>query len=358
MIAKLPTETKKLLTESKLDALLITKRENFYYLIGVDSPDSVLLLTKEKWLIFTSVLDQAQLEDQLKNSKLPLAITTDSVTSYLGQNPGSKQVIGFESSNLTYDQYQLLKKICSQIRPTTGLVEKLRIYKSKWEISQIAQAAQIADLALSQSLAYLTPGISEAQFAWILEKVGRDQGASGIAFDFVVAFGNNSAIAHYRSGSSILKANQPILLDFGFVYQGYRSDLSRSFFYGQPTELWLQKYQLVLKAQQASEQAVKLAVPCSHAHLAAEKVFKTQRQNKHFIHAIGHGVGLEIHEDPRLSPKYANKFELGQVFTLEPGLYYPGKFGIRIEDLYWLENKPQRLSTFPKNLKDAILNYN
>jgi Xaa-Pro aminopeptidase len=179
----------------------------------------------------------------------------------------------------------------------------------------------------------------------------RDFGSSGVSFDTIVAFGQNSAIPHHETGDTILDVNQPILMDFGATFDGYASDITRTVFYGKPSEDFLSVYDAVLTANLMAEDRIVADITCKDADKIAREYLTDCGYGDKFTHSLGHGVGLRIHEEPTLSPNSNDIIKEGTVFTVEPGVYLNGKFGVRIEDTCYLTGgKTKRLFTDDKKL--------
>ncbi len=227
----------------------------------------------------------------------------------------------------------------------------IRAHKSATDLKKLVAVAKLADKALLQTLPLLREGITETEFAWELEKAGRELGAEGVSFPPIVAFGEHSALPHHRPTKRILYQREAILIDWGFVKDGWCSDCTRCFFFGQPTTAWLKAYERVLAAQTAGMAEIRIGKPCSAPHIAA-----TTSLGEAMIHSFGHGVGLEVHEYPALSHKSTAHFTNNMVVTAEPGLYFPGRFGIRIEDTVVVTADGARSITgLPKDITGAIL---
>jgi Xaa-Pro aminopeptidase len=208
----------------------------------------------------------------------------------------------------------------------------LRMVKDDWEVAQIQQAAQIADEALAQVLPLLQPGISEADFATELEYRLKKLGAEALSFATIVGFGARSALPHALPTTQRLQKGDLVLIDFGAVVNGYRSDMTRSYVAGKPDLLQLQLFQAVQQAQQAALKAVKAGVSASALFAISDQVLQHSQFGRYAGPGLGHGVGLQLHELPFLSPGNQLKLPVGAVVTIEPGVYLPNYGGLRLED--------------------------
>ena len=238
-------------------------------------------------------------------------------------------------------------------QPLNRPIEPLRRCKSEEEIEAIRAAAAITDSAMEQLPHLVKPGISEREFAWQLERFMRDQGASGMAFTPIVAFGANSARPHHAPGDRELRTGDIILVDMGARRGGYNSDLTRTYFFGEaPDELFRSIFDIVLAAQTEALANIKPGIDSQEAHSLAAHVIAGAGYGEEFSHGLGHGLGLEIHEDPFLSPLRSPQTLVEKmVITIEPGIYLPGWGGVRIEDLAVVtRNGTECLSHSPKEM--------
>ncbi len=264
------------------------------------------------------------------------------------------QKLGIEKEGITLEQFELMQKGFEEttLDPMESPIPKMRIIKSADEIEKLQHAALIADQALEETIKHFRMGISEKELAWIFEKTAREQfGADALSFDTIVAFGEHSAIPHHFPTEKKLKDAMPILIDCGVKKDHYCSDMTRCFWFGEKSgeeyDEWEKTYDLVMRAQQAGIKEIKVGNAIWNAEKKAREVLG--ENEKYFGHSFGHGVGLEIHEAPHVSSKNKDVFEEGNIITAEPGIYFPGKFGIRIEDLLVVETTGTRcLSVFWK----------
>ena len=357
---------KKFLEKNKLNAFWVSSEENIFYILSSTSKgkeelitkDSKILFTKDKTFIFAHPLEIISLKKYLSIKKAEiLSLEKKTLKAIIDKEKIKK--IGFEKNHLTVWQLENLQKIWGKkiiLKGYFEVIEEIRTQKKIMEINKIKSSANLTDKVLQTSLPFIKEGISEKKLALILQNIGQEKGAQK-AFDFIVAFGKNSACPHHLPSFKKLTKNEAILIDLGFKKNQYLSDLSRSFFLGSPSQEWLKIFQLVIKAQKKAIKTIKIKQNCNESFKKVKKVFTSQRKGKYFSHALGHGLGLCIHEKPHISPRSKEVFEKNMVFSLEPGIYLPQKFGIRIEDIFALTHQGLRqLSKFPKNIENMILN--
>lgn len=218
------------------------------------------------------------------------------------------------------------------LKPLGGAVERLRRVKSQEEVDAIRASARLCAVAFRQAARRFRPGMTEADAAAELEYRMRRLGAEGAAFDTIVATGARAALPHARPGAARIESGQPVLVDMGANVGGYLSDMTRMVHLGAPPKEFLDLYGAVVEAQQASLSAVRAGVAARRVDQAARRALQARGLDRYFTHSTGHGVGLEIHEAPRLGAKSEDTLEAGMVVTVEPGVYLPGRTGIRIED--------------------------
>ena len=266
--------------------------------------------------------------------------------------------VGFESHVLTHQTLEKLKSCSKTLSfvPTVNLVENLRSFKDSVEISLIKKSAEIADKAFISLLKLLKLGQTEKEVAWLLEKIMRDLGAERVAWHpLVVASGPNSSMAHHEPDNKIIKYKEILLLDFGAVVGNYHSDMTRVVFMGKPRAEQARVYQAVLEAQEKAKEKIK-------HHAQSQKIDQAAREQIQnyglpvYQHGLSHGIGLEVHELPRVSINSTDILNEGNVISVEPGVYIPGWGGIRIEDLVLVTKSGyEDLTKSPKNIQDVTV---
>jgi len=344
--------------ESRLDLFLCTKRENILYLSGFTGSSAILLVGKDDALLVTDGRYEIQAAQEVREARLEfvrdelLAIACERAAQ-VGSLP-----IGFEAASISYEGYKTLldKAGESRVLPTYKLVEKLRMIKEEEEIASIRAACRCSDAALGLAMAGVGEGITEKELATELDYRLNKSGARKPAFDTIVAFAENAALPHATPRERLLARGEAILVDCGALVGGYCSDLTRTFFLGDPGKDAAQVYQAVLTAQRLALEALQPGKKTSEVDGVARAYLEEAGLGKAFGHGLGHGVGLEIHEEPRLNWKDETRLEVGMVATVEPGAYLRGLFGVRIEDTVVVrEGKPEVLTSFPKSWEEALL---
>jgi Xaa-Pro aminopeptidase len=224
-------------------------------------------------------------------------------------------------------------------------VDDLRAVKEPAELALIEKAVDIADTALGRIAPAMEPGMTEKYIAWEIEKAMRELGAEAIAFDIIVGAGPNGALPHHKADDTVIRPGDTVVIDMGATYEGYRSDLTRTFAVGEPDDSYQGVYDTVLGAQTAAEEAVRPGMKGQELDAVARDFIAEAGYGEYFGHSLGHGVGLAVHERPRVAPASQDVLEGGMVFTIEPGIYLPGWGGVRIEDIVTLENGRARVLT-------------
>ncbi|WP_373323064.1 M24 family metallopeptidase [Desulforamulus aquiferis] len=317
-----------------INYILISKPENRSYLSGFTGTDGTLLVGPETADIFVDFryVEQAKAQaahfNTIKVEQASLGVTSEVIRNY------KINKLYIEEDYLTVKQYAYLKDKLAGIdlEPAGGLVEEQRKVKDALEVPLIRQAMHIGDLAFSHILKQIKPGVSESALALELEFFMRRQGASSLAFDTIMASGPRSALPHGVASDRVLQEGDFLTMDFGCVYKGYNSDMTRTLVLGRPNQKQQEIYHIVLEAQLAGLAAVRPGVIAREVDRAARSVIEKRGYGQYFGHSTGHGVGLAIHERPRLASNDETVLEAGMVVTIEPGIYLPDWGGVRIED--------------------------
>ncbi len=324
----------------ELDAVLISATENRRYLSGFSGSAGHLFITKDNALLVTDSRYTEQATSQSPDFEVrQVRGGWDWLVEELKAS-GVKKV-GFESQDMTVSSYNNLIDAIKgdsllgdvSLVPAPGLAENQRIIKDKEELVMLQLAIDAADKAMDQVCPAITPGMTEREVAWKMETAMRNAGADAISFDTIVAAGPNGAMAHHQPTDYAIKHGDPIVIDMGAKVGGYCSDLSRSIAVGEPDETFKKIYDIVLGAQLTGINTVKVGMTGEEADSLSRGVIAEAGYGDNFGHSLGHGVGLVIHENPRVGPRSSDVLELNTVFTVEPGIYLTGWGGIRIEDI-------------------------
>lgn len=321
------------LRPARAAAFLTTARPNVRYLSGFTGSHAALLLTPHRALLFTDPRYQAQApresDCEVKIAKGPLIKEISKWIKRL-----RLKSMAFEQNRISFADYQALKEVARPVRwkPLDDAVEEVRMTKSLAEIATIRASVQLNSAALEQALRRFQPSMTEVDLAAEIEYRMRRLGADGPAFETIVASGERSALPHARPTDHPIGPDRLLLVDVGATVAGYASDMTRTLAVGKLSAKLRRMYRAVLESQLAALDAIKPGISCGAVDRAAREVLRGYGLDKLFIHSTGHGLGLEIHERPRVGRKERTKLQAGMVITVEPGAYQEGLGGIRIED--------------------------
>ncbi|UFT97744.1 Xaa-Pro peptidase family protein [Radiobacillus kanasensis] len=324
---------RKRLNEKNLDGLLVTNDKNRRYMTGFTGTAGVVLITKEAALLITDFryIEQATeqaVDFEIVEHKQPVVLEIAEQIQKLGL----KQV-GFEKDDLTYAVYENYReKLGVELVPTSGLVETLRLIKTEDEIKILKSAAEIADAAFDHILTFIKPGVKEIDVSNELEFFMRKQGATSSSFDIIVASGKRSALPHGVASEKRIESGELVTLDFGALYKGYCSDITRTVAVGSIHDKLKEIYHIVLEAQIKGMEGIKAGISGKQADALTRDYIEEKGYGSYFGHSTGHGIGLDVHEGPGLSFRFEQALEPGMVVTVEPGIYVADVGGCRIED--------------------------
>jgi Xaa-Pro aminopeptidase len=338
------------LRERLQEPLLVTTQKNVRYLVGFDSSNAALLVDDERVQLFT---DFRYIEAARAVEGVEAVQTQRGMIAALPELVSGR--IGFEADTLPYAQYETLAKGGLELAPTSGLVEQLRAVKDDGELELIRRACAIADRVferLSTEVQFV--GRRERDVSWDVTRLFHEEGADDIAFETIVGSGPTGARPHARAGDREIGSGELVVIDAGCTVGGYASDYTRTFATGPVTRELKDAYDVVLAAQEAALQAIRAGLAGVDADAAARSVVEESPFAGAFGHGLGHGLGLDVHELPRLSPTSTDTLEAGNVVTVEPGVYLEGRFGIRIEDnVAVTEGGLENLTGFRKDLVEV-----
>jgi Xaa-Pro aminopeptidase len=343
------------LTAAHLDGLLLTGLSNIRYLTGFSGSSALLVVSPRDVVLITDFRYQTQVADEV-GDLARIAIEPSSLWTGLWQQLAALagvKVVGFETAHIQHRDFQRLVEAGArwQWRPTVDLVETLRERKDGTEIARIQDAAGVATRALERTLPQVRVGMSELAVAGVLEKALRDEGSEGFPFPSIVAGGPRAALPHARSSSRALESGDFLLMDFGAEVAGYCSDVTRTVVVGRASAEQREVYDVVRVANERAAQGVRAGMTGRDADAIARHYIERAGFGEQFGHSLGHGIGLEVHESPRLSRTAEGTLPEGAVVTIEPGVYRPGWGGVRIEDDVVLgPDGPHILTEFPREL--------
>lgn len=335
MTANRLTDLRVQIAEKGLDALLVSEANNRRYMSGFTGSAGVLIISPTEALLATDFRYYEQVRMQAPDFELVEASETIHKTlAEVVARYGFRR-LGFESQDVTVETFERWQKAIPDVEwvATAGLVEDLRQIKDAGEIARIAEAVRIADEAMEYIMEWMRPGVTEREVAWELKVYMRTHGAEKLSFTTIVGSGPNGAMSHAVTSERKIQRGDPVVIDMGAVYEGYCSDITRSFCLGEASDQYRQVWDTVLTAQQAAEAAIKAEMPGIEADAVARHIIYDAGYEGKFGHGLGHGVGLAIHETPRASFTSKDILHEGTIVTVEPGIYLPGWGGVRIEDM-------------------------
>lgn len=343
---------RKKMQEENLDSFLVTSPYNLRYLTNFTGTTGLAVITLEKAFFITDFRYTEQAAAQAQGFEIIKNVGPifDEVANLVRKE--ELHSLAFEETTVSFLEYSVLEEIIdAELVPVSQMIEELREVKDEEEIAIIEKACHIADMAYDHILKMIQPGMTEIEVANQLDFYMRSLGASGVSFDTIVASGLRSAMPHGVASKKIIEQGDLITLDFGCYYEGYVSDMTRTFAIGDPGEKLKEIYQIVLDAQLAVIDAAKPGMTGVQLDEVARDYISKHGYGEAFGHSTGHGIGLEIHEGPNVSSRAEKQFVPGNVITDEPGIYLPGIGGVRIEDdLLITEDGNRVLTRSPKEL--------
>ncbi len=342
------------LQRHRLDALVVSHPANVRYLCGFTGSAGVLLLTSKLSMLATDGRYREQARQEVHGARVRCAQGSLLAAAAAGIAKQRLRRVGMEAHRLTVGARDLLAGLLpakARLRPTAGLVERLRMIKEPEEVERLRKAVILASSLFEPLLRLVRPGVSERDLAAELEYLARRAGASAMSFPTIVAAGARSALPHGIASSQPIPNKGFVIVDFGVILADYCSDMTRTVFLGRPSRRDRELYRAVLEAQQSALAVVQPGVAAGSVDRAARRVLQRAGLARYFPHSTGHGVGLEIHEPPRLGSGEKEVLKPGMVITVEPGVYIAKRGGVRIEDMVVLtENGCEVLTPTSKEL--------
>jgi Xaa-Pro aminopeptidase len=330
------------LATHRLDALLVTHPSNLRYLCGFTGSSGALLLTEKKAVFITDGRYTEQARAEVRTAQIviahqgPLAAAAAWLSSHQKKGRRVPPKMGIESEHMTVAARSRLARMLPtgfRLREAPALVEQARMLKDEEEIACLRSAVRLSASLFDYALEVIRPGVSEAEVAAEMEYAARQAGAEAMSFETIIASGERSALPHGRASQAAIPSTGFVVCDFGVILSGYCSDMTRTVYVGRPSAEARGVYQAVKQAQQAAVDSVRPGTSVGQVDRTARKSLQKKGLAKYFTHSTGHGVGLEIHEPPRVAAGQAEILRPGMVITIEPGVYVPGKWGVRIEDM-------------------------
>ncbi|ASZ08004.1 MULTISPECIES: M24 family metallopeptidase [Enterococcus] len=343
---------RKKMQEENLDSFLVTSPYNLRYLTNFTGTTGLAVITLDKAFFITDFRYTEQAANQAQGFEIIKNVGPifDEVADLVKRE--NLNALAFEETTVSFLEYSVLEEIINaELIPVSGMIEELREVKDEEEIAIIEKACSIADMAYDHILKMIRPGMTEIEVANQVDFYMRSLGATSVSFDTIVASGLRSAMPHGVASEKVIEQGDLITLDFGCYYQGYVSDMTRTFAIGDPGEKLKEIYQIVLDAQLAVLDAAKPGLTGIQLDAVARDYITKYGYGEAFGHSTGHGIGLEIHEGPNVSSRAEKQFVPGNVITDEPGIYLPGIGGVRIEDDLLITKDGNRVLTHsPKEL--------
>jgi Xaa-Pro aminopeptidase len=328
------------LATDRFDALLLSHLPNIHYLCGFTGSAGLLLVEEAGSVFFTDVRYDTQAHEEVKNAKVVIA--RQGLLEGLGQWLSGRRkrprvwTIGIEATHVTIAEKKRLRRSCPSavaLKGAPALVERARMIKDPDELSRIRSSVALGARLFDRALEVLRPGVKETEVAGEMEYEARKAGAEAMSFPTIIASGARSALPHGRASDQLIAPGGFVVCDFGVILAGYCSDQTRTVWVGSISDEARRAYEAVRESQQAASDAVRPGVTVADVDEAARKVLRKAKLARYFTHSTGHGVGLEIHEAPRVAAGQNDVLQPGMVITIEPGVYFPGKWGVRIEDM-------------------------
>ena len=327
------------LATTRFDGLLISHLPNIRYLCGFTGSAGLLLVEEAGSVFFTDVRYDIQAHEEVKASKIVIArkAVMQAIGDHLGRRRRRKAWhIGIEAEHFTVADKKRFAKLTPSgvaLKDAPPIVERARMVKDENELQKTRAAVALGAKLFDRAVEVLRPGLKEVDVAAEMELAARHAGAEQMSFPTIIASGARSALPHGRASEQQIRAGGFVVCDFGVILSGYCSDQTRTVWVGAVPVDARQAYDAVREAQQAAIEAVHPGIPVGEVDAAARKVLQKAGLGRYFTHSTGHGVGLEIHESPRVANGRREILQPGMVITIEPGVYFPGKWGVRIEDM-------------------------
>lgn len=331
-----------ILARKKIDALLVAHPPNVSYLADFPTEDSSLVVLRNKTFLITDYRYSTEYRNLIEEPNVHIITIEKSFSNTLKKLKADLGIrtLGFENNTIRYLEFQKLKKIFGEkLIPTQNIIESLRMVKDDKEISRMKKAIAITLAAFRHIKKFLKVGAKETEIAAELERYIRLQGATEASFSIIVASGEHSSFPHAKRTERRLRTNEPVMIDMGVDYHGYKSDLTRVYFLGRMNPLFKKIHSIVSTAQHKAMRLIRPGVSIKALDNEARQFIQKQGYGDCFKHSLGHGIGLEVHEQPTIAGYNRLKLKQGMVVTIEPAIYLDNKFGVRLEEMVLVTQK-------------------
>ena len=338
------------MVEKELDAIIVSSPESRTYFSGFRGSAGYLWLTQTDAMLATDFRYTEQAAVQATDYRVVRIASGLDWFDEAVSDSGARR-IGIEDGYMTVSLFNSLRDKLTQRDPaptlisTEGMASQLRAVKEPDELATIQRAIDLADQAMEKVAGQLRPGLTEREVAWLMEKTMREDGADALSFDTIIASGPNGAKAHHHPSDRQLELGDGVVIDMGALYDGYCSDITRTFVLGKASDQFRKVYDIVLAAQETCEATARAGMTGGEIDGLARAVITQAGYGNDFGHSLGHGIGIAVHEMPGVGPNSPGAVEDGMVFSVEPGIYLTGWGGVRIEDLVVMENGSPRVLT-------------
>ena len=333
------------MSKNQLDGYLVSNETNILYLTDAVGTSALWIPSEGENLLYVYPVNYESVKASAKNCQVTLVKRSEDPYRKLAEQIQQAKLkrIGFDTLHAA--SYLTVRKSLkgTRVKPSGKLVQDLRAVKDPPELAAMNKAAEMTDEGVKTALNMMKPGIREYELAAEMEYCMRKLGSEGTAFDTIVASGVRSAFPHGGCTDRKIREGEFIVIDVGAKFGNYRSDITRTYMIGKRTPKQKKMYEVVREAQQKAFEKIRVGVRNSEVDAAARKVIEKAGFGQHFVHGLGHGVGLEVHEAPRISNRDKTQLQSAMVFTVEPGIYLPGKFGVRIEDMVLVTEKGSKV---------------